>query len=65
MALDAARHALKAAGLEASDIDLIIVATSTPDMVFPHRLYLAEQTGSRRMPLRLTCRLCAAVLSMR
>lgn len=35
MALDAARHALKAAGLEASDIDLIIVATSTPDMVFP------------------------------
>ena len=35
MALDAARHALEAAGLEASDIDLIIVATSTPDMVFP------------------------------
>ena len=35
MALDASRHALKAAGLEASDIDLIIVATSTPDMVFP------------------------------
>jgi 3-oxoacyl-[acyl-carrier-protein] synthase-3 len=26
---------LEAAGLEASDIDLIIVATSTPDMVFP------------------------------
>ena len=35
MALDASRYALKAAGLEASDIDLIIVATSTPDMVFP------------------------------
>ena len=35
MALDAARHALKAAGLEAQDLDLIIVATSTPDMVFP------------------------------
>ena len=35
MALDAARHALEAAGLEASDIDLIIVVTSTPDMVFP------------------------------
>ncbi|NMM80477.1 3-oxoacyl-ACP synthase [Acidovorax sp. SRB_14] len=35
MALDASRHALKAAGLEAQDIDLIIVATSTPDMVFP------------------------------
>jgi 3-oxoacyl-[acyl-carrier-protein] synthase-3 len=35
MALDAARHALKAAGRDASEIDLIIVATSTPDMVFP------------------------------
>ncbi|NMM77084.1 3-oxoacyl-ACP synthase [Rhodococcus sp. SRB_17] len=35
MALDASRHALKAAGLEPQDIDLIIVATSTPDMVFP------------------------------
>ena len=35
MALDAACHALKAAGLEAQDLDLIIVATSTPDMVFP------------------------------
>ncbi|MEJ7931881.1 beta-ketoacyl-ACP synthase III [Ramlibacter sp. AN1015] len=32
---EAARHALEAAGVAASDIDLIIVATSTPDMVFP------------------------------
>jgi 3-oxoacyl-[acyl-carrier-protein] synthase-3 len=31
----AARNALEAAGRQASDIDLIIVATSTPDMVFP------------------------------
>jgi 3-oxoacyl-[acyl-carrier-protein] synthase-3 len=31
----AARHAMEAAGLLPSDIDLIIVATSTPDMVFP------------------------------
>ena len=31
----AARNALQAAGLQAGDIDLIIVATSTPDMVFP------------------------------
>ena len=35
MALDAARQALKAAGRDASELDLIIVATSTPDMVFP------------------------------
>lgn len=31
----AARNALAAAGVPASEIDLIIVATSTPDMVFP------------------------------
>jgi 3-oxoacyl-[acyl-carrier-protein] synthase-3 len=35
LALEASRAALQAAGLQASDIDLIIVATSTPDMVFP------------------------------
>jgi len=35
LALHAARRALEAAGLEAKDIDLIVVATSTPDMVFP------------------------------
>ena len=35
LALEAARRALDAAGLCAQDIDLIIVATSTPDMVFP------------------------------
>lgn len=35
LALHAARAALDAAGRKAEDIDLIIVATSTPDMVFP------------------------------
>jgi 3-oxoacyl-[acyl-carrier-protein] synthase-3 len=35
LAVHAARNALNAAGLQAQDIDLIIVATSTPDMVFP------------------------------
>ncbi|HEY5580467.1 MAG TPA: beta-ketoacyl-ACP synthase III [Rhodoferax sp.] len=35
LGLEAARRALQAAGLQAKDIDLIIVATSTPDMVFP------------------------------
>ncbi len=35
LALHAARHALEAAGRSAEDVDLIIVATSTPDMVFP------------------------------
>ena len=35
LGLEAARKALEAAGCEPQDIDLIIVATSTPDMVFP------------------------------
>jgi 3-oxoacyl-[acyl-carrier-protein] synthase-3 len=35
LGLEAARHALEAAHLKPADIDLIIVATSTPDMVFP------------------------------
>jgi 3-oxoacyl-[acyl-carrier-protein] synthase-3 len=35
LGVEAAKHALEAAGLQPSDIDLIIVATSTPDMVFP------------------------------
>jgi len=35
LALQAARRALESAGCRAQDIDLIILATSTPDMVFP------------------------------
>jgi 3-oxoacyl-[acyl-carrier-protein] synthase-3 len=35
LAAEAARQALSAANLAAQDIDLIVVATSTPDMVFP------------------------------
>ncbi len=35
LGVEAARRALDAAGLQPQDIDLIIVATSTPDMVFP------------------------------
>jgi 3-oxoacyl-[acyl-carrier-protein] synthase III len=35
LGLEAAKNALAAAKLDAKDIDLIIVATSTPDMVFP------------------------------
>lgn len=35
LGLEASRSALEAAGRSAADVDLIIVATSTPDMVFP------------------------------
>jgi len=35
LAAEAGRRAIEAAGITAGDLDLIIVATSTPDMVFP------------------------------
>ncbi len=43
LALQASRAALKAAGIKAAQIDLIIVATSTPDMVFPSTACLLQQ----------------------
>ncbi|MGA8009265.1 MAG: beta-ketoacyl-ACP synthase III [Thiomonas sp.] len=38
----AARQALEAAGLQSEDIGLIIVATSTPDMIFPSNAALIQ-----------------------
>jgi 3-oxoacyl-[acyl-carrier-protein] synthase-3 len=35
LAADAARRALEYAGIEATDIDLIVLATATPDQTFP------------------------------
>jgi len=43
LALEAARRALQAAGREAARVDLIIVATSTPDMVFPSTACLVQR----------------------
>lgn len=42
LAFEAAKHALSAAGRSPQDIDLIIVATSTPDMVFPSTACLLQ-----------------------
>ncbi len=42
LATHAARQALEAAGLAAGDIDLIIVATSTPDFIFPSTACLVQ-----------------------
>jgi 3-oxoacyl-[acyl-carrier-protein] synthase-3 len=42
LALEAARAALAAAGTTAGDLDLIIVATSTPDYVFPSTACLLQ-----------------------
>ena len=43
LAVEAARQAMQAANIEASTIDLIIVATSTPDMVFPSVACIVQQ----------------------
>jgi 3-oxoacyl-[acyl-carrier-protein] synthase-3 len=43
LAAAAARHAIEAAGRTAEDIDLIIVATSTPDMVFPSTATIVQR----------------------
>jgi len=43
LATEAATRALAAAGVDAASIDLIIVATSTPDMVFPSVACIVQQ----------------------
>ena len=42
LALEASRAALAAAGVPAADLDLIVVATSTPDYVFPSTACLLQ-----------------------
>jgi len=43
LALQACLRALEAAGRTADDVDLIILATSTPDMIFPSSAVLLQQ----------------------
>ncbi len=43
LAVQAARRALEAADVDAASIDLIIVATSTPDMIFPSAACMVQQ----------------------
>ena len=43
LAEGAARRAMAAAGVQAADLDLIIVATTTPDLVFPSTACLLQQ----------------------
>ena len=51
LALEASRAALQAAGLKPGDLDLIIVATSTPDFVFPSTACLLQaKLGIRNFP---------------
>ncbi len=51
LALQASRRALEMAGLPAEKLDLIIVATTTPDMVFPGTAcILQDKLGIKGMP---------------
>ncbi|MGN7005145.1 3-oxoacyl-ACP synthase, partial [Neisseria sp. P0004.S010] len=43
LAAESARRALADADLQANDIDLIIVATATPDMQFPSTATIVQQ----------------------
>ncbi|MEO8151900.1 MAG: beta-ketoacyl-ACP synthase III [Rhizobacter sp.] len=43
LAVAAAREALASAGIDASQVDLIILATSTPDMVFPSTACIVQR----------------------
>lgn len=59
LAEKASRQALAAAGLAAQDVDLIIVATSTPDMVFPSTACLLQEKlgnhGAMAMDVQAVC----------
>ena len=59
LALEASNNALQAAGLKAEDLDLIIVATSTPDYVFPSTACLLQAKlgvkGSAAFDVQAVC----------
>jgi 3-oxoacyl-[acyl-carrier-protein] synthase III len=59
LALEASRRALDAAGVRADEIDLIVVATSTPDYVFPSTACLLQAKlgikGSAAFDVQAVC----------
>jgi 3-oxoacyl-[acyl-carrier-protein] synthase-3 len=59
LALEASRRALAAAGVKAGDLDLIVVATSTPDYVFPSTACLLQAKlgvkGSAAFDVQAVC----------
>ena len=59
LGLEAAKNALAAAGRVPQDIDLIIVATSTPDMVFPSTACILQNklgaNGSAAFDVQAVC----------
>lgn len=69
LAAEACRNALTAAGRPASDVDLIIVATSTPDYIFPSTAALLQNklgisNGAPAFDLQAVCSGFAYALSV-
>lgn len=51
LALNASRQAMAAAGISADQLDLIVVATTTPDMVFPSTACILQaKLGAKNCP---------------
>ena len=51
LALHAARNALEAAGIAPEEVDLVVVATTTPDMIFPSTACILQaKLGARGGP---------------
>jgi 3-oxoacyl-[acyl-carrier-protein] synthase-3 len=59
LALEASKNALRAAGVSAEQIDLIVVATSTPDYIFPSTACLLQAKlgvkGSAAFDVQAVC----------
>jgi len=59
LAMEASRNAIDAAGIQASDIDLVIVATTTPDMIFPSTACILQNklgiSGSPAFDVQAVC----------
>ena len=69
MALEAGRRALEAAGRQPNDLDMIIVATSTPDYIFPSTAALLQAklgvcNGTPAFDLQAVCSGFAYALSV-
>ena len=69
LALEAGRRALEAAGRQPNDLDMIIVATSTPDYIFPSTAALLQaklgvSNGTPAFDLQAVCSGFAYALSV-
>jgi 3-oxoacyl-[acyl-carrier-protein] synthase III len=54
MAENAAKEALEDAGIDAADLDAVIVATVTPDYIFPATAALVQKRIGAEMRMHLT-----------